>query len=409
MTDGPRALSCPNCGAPIVVRAVGNTVTVVCGNCGSSLDATDPDLTILKQSIAAGARSRIPLGTRGFLAGIEWEAIGFLERSGGGGSWQETLLFNPWEGYRFLVDDGETWRLGTPLDRLPTEAGEIATLGGDRFTRIESYQAQVDFVVGEFYWRVAVGETVDVCDYEGLGEASLSREANAAEVAWTRLEPQGDGVVESAFGIAPVAPQRSAGLDDERAPTFNTIVAGIATFLLLAVLMLAPWGVTVLDTTVVVIPDGPAAAAKFGPVALDRRRSGVAVRGSADLENAWVELDFALVNRATQERYEASATAEHYRGRDSDGEWTEGDRRPDVTFAALPRGSYDLVVEATAHVWPARQSWERPAAASEPPIPVRVTVTRNATFWGVLWLALIVIWAIPLTQWFFWYQRNNDE
>ncbi len=409
MTDTPRALSCPNCGAPIVVRAVGNTVTVVCGNCGSSLDATDPDLAILNQSVAAGSRSRIPLGSRGFLAGIEWEAIGFLERSGGGGSWQETLLFNPWAGYRFLVDDGETWRLGTPLDRLPSEVGDAATLDGDRYQATDRYDAQVDFVVGEFYWRVAVGEAVAVADYEGPGDTTLSREANAAEVGWTRLEPQGEGVVESAFGIAAEAPpRRAASLDDEAAPTFNTIIAGIATALLLLILMFGPWAQQVLVETIVVTPDGPTVTQKFGPVVLTRASSGVAVRGYAELENAWVDLDFALVNRANQDRYDGTTTAEHYRGRDSDGEWTEGDRGPEVGFASLPRGEYDLIVEATAHVWPARGSWDPAPPYGETPIPVMVEVTRNKLFWGVLLVALIAIWAIPAMQWFTWYQARQE-
>jgi hypothetical protein len=44
------ALSCRNCGAPLVIRAAGQSQSVVCGNCGSIADATDPNVGILQRA-----------------------------------------------------------------------------------------------------------------------------------------------------------------------------------------------------------------------------------------------------------------------------------------------------------------------------------------------------------------------
>jgi hypothetical protein len=400
-----RSLICPNCGAPVTVRAVGITLTVVCANCGSSLDAADPDLAILHQSLAARSRARIPLGTRGRLGGIEWEAIGYLERSGGGGNWDETLLFNPWVGYRFLVHAEGEWRSGTPMDVVPEESGNAVLLGGDRFRAEEGYDATVDFVVGEFYWRVAVGETVSVVDFDGPGDAMLSREANGAEVSWTRLEKHGDGVVERAFGLEPPA-THSRG--SREAPLVKSLIALIATVILLFISIIGPREQQVINTVLMPVPDGPALTETIGVVTLKSRRSIVAVTSRSDLDNAWVDLDFALVNRATQERFEAYTIVEAYSGTDSEGRWREGDANRTIHFASLPRGSYDVIVEASAHKWPARGYFEPLPEFLGPPTPVNITVSRDASISGNLWLALLLIWLLPGWQWLVYFNSEDD-
>ena len=45
-----RALSCPNCGGIVNVRAQGLTVSVLCEHCGSTLDATSPDLQVIARA-----------------------------------------------------------------------------------------------------------------------------------------------------------------------------------------------------------------------------------------------------------------------------------------------------------------------------------------------------------------------
>ena len=86
---------CPGCGGSLEIRAAGYTTTVACRYCGSVIDVASPDATLITQYHQAIADLAIPLGTRGTLAGIEWEAIGWQSRSAAGEGWDEFLLFNP--------------------------------------------------------------------------------------------------------------------------------------------------------------------------------------------------------------------------------------------------------------------------------------------------------------------------
>jgi hypothetical protein len=59
------------------------------------LDAVDPEIKLIARHQEAAANLEIPLGTRGTLRGVEWAAIGYLERSENWSGWAEYLLFNP--------------------------------------------------------------------------------------------------------------------------------------------------------------------------------------------------------------------------------------------------------------------------------------------------------------------------
>ena len=76
-TPQVKALNCPSCGAPLTIRGLGHSLTVVCESCLSVLDAKDPNLQVL-QKFEAQERIQpdIPLGTRGFFAGRSNPGIG---------------------------------------------------------------------------------------------------------------------------------------------------------------------------------------------------------------------------------------------------------------------------------------------------------------------------------------------
>src|SRR5277367_1134518 len=103
----PKALYCPNCGGPVELRGFGHALTVVCPQCLSVLDATTPEFQILQKfQEAQRIEPQIPLGTRGKFNNIEFEAIGFQERTAGAGSdaysWYEYLLAGTHTSYRRL-------------------------------------------------------------------------------------------------------------------------------------------------------------------------------------------------------------------------------------------------------------------------------------------------------------------
>jgi ribosomal protein S27AE len=119
-----KSFNCPNCGAPVVIRGFATTLSVVCGNCHSILDAKDPNFAVLQRFQAAERiQPLIPLGTRGKIRGDPYEVIGFQVRTitaeGVDYSWEEYLLFNPYKGFRYLTQYQGHWNDTTVLRTLP--------------------------------------------------------------------------------------------------------------------------------------------------------------------------------------------------------------------------------------------------------------------------------------------------
>lgn len=353
-----KALSCPACGAPVALHAAGYTVSVVCAHCGSTLDALAPDLALIEKAEAVARKPRIPLGRRGEIGGVSWEAVGYLERRAGGSRWSEYLLFNPYYGYRFLIDDGRCWSLGHLFDGEPRMVGyKQRQLGDARLDRFEDpYDATVRFVLGEFYWRVTAGETVRVTDYVMPG-IMLSMEEAEDEVTWTRIDLLDRGIVEKAFGIPEKKNLIQRPSPHERSPWLPLlmplwVIAVLACLALLGLTWLQPPHVDLGGNRLLTRLDMPEQSASVGPFNLPRPYNRVVVRAWGDgLDNQWIDADLSLVNEKTQQSYDAYALAEHYSGYDSDGPWSEGSSVTDVVFSHVPQGRYDLVVDYSAHTW----------------------------------------------------------
>ncbi|MBB5713750.1 DUF4178 domain-containing protein [Sphingomonas aerophila] len=410
-----KTLNCPNCGGTIALRAAGTTVSLVCEHCGSTLDATQPELRVIVEANRALHRPLIPLGSRGELDGVTWEVTGYLERTDGEEPWSEYLLFNPYEGYAFLIDDGDRFSLGRLLDRVPGWDDNALSVGGQVFEPTwPTYEARVTFVVGEFYWRVKVGERVQVTDY-AAPNLMLSAEENGAERSWTRSKLLARGTAEAAFRI----PARQASWDstpraDEPSPYRRNlrealVIAALAAAVLLFLGITAPSNRLVLTRQIDVPFDEKSHNVVIGPVDLPSARQSVHVRARVDtLNNSWLDIDYSLVERRTQQSYAGYATAERYSGRDSDGAWSEGDNDPGVRFSSIPRGTYDLVIDGAAHRWvdpKAAPAGFTPifGSADLPPqdmVPVTVEVRRGGGTGGLLFLFLVLIAAWPLILWF---------
>lgn len=97
-----RAFNCPHCVSPLSVHS-GAIESVACASCGSIIGIDNENVQLLARA-AQSMRIEpwLPLGSKGKLHDIEWEAIGFLRRSTQSGgmdyAWSEYLLFNAEQG-----------------------------------------------------------------------------------------------------------------------------------------------------------------------------------------------------------------------------------------------------------------------------------------------------------------------
>ena len=128
-------------------------------------------------------------------------------------------------------------------------------------------------MLGEFYWRVAAGETVATDDYVRPGWM-LSREANGEEISWTLAELLDPKEMNRAFGVPP--PERDwPPMPHQPSPygplikVWGKIGLGAIAFLLLLSLVFGGH-TTLLEQAVSVPMDGKTRTATLGPITVNR-------------------------------------------------------------------------------------------------------------------------------------------
>ncbi len=166
-------VNCPKCGGPLTLFAPDQSQRVTCGSCHSLLDCGQGKLEYLQTLSGRGIdKPLIPLGSVGKLFDTEYTVIGFMGRfavwEGKHFPWTEYLLYNPAKGFRWLVRNQGHWSFveAVPLSKV-TQRGDRADVGfdGREFKLYDRGAAHVQFVVGEFYWRVTTEEKVHTSDY----------------------------------------------------------------------------------------------------------------------------------------------------------------------------------------------------------------------------------------------------
>ncbi len=222
--SGGRTLACPNCGAALNVK-LDSTQTIVCDQCKSVVDLSGGiggDLAHYRQNVPY--EPQIPLGTVGTLAlgsasELPWQVVGFAAKreipqdaEDDAGSWREYLLYNRTAGFAFLVDAQDGWSSAIPLTGAPDVRGDTASWQGSTYRKLYDYQSTVQFVLGEFYWRVRRDDRTAHTDYQGTGSAAsrkLNRERTRGEgveeVVWSGGEAVPSARIVSAFRLAPDA------------------------------------------------------------------------------------------------------------------------------------------------------------------------------------------------------------
>lgn len=415
------ALVCPKCGAPVRVTAAGRSLSVVCGGCGSTLDAATPELRLLQAGAAALAIPEIALGTRAMLADIEWEVVGYLERDSAGEGWREYLLFNPWEGYAWLVD-ADGFALGRPILGEPdaSEVERMARLDGEVWQGRRRYEAEVTLALGEFPWRVMVGERVSVAEYQ-RGRSTLCRERGAQGTHWTLLEPMAEARISAAFGIGerparPVPPPPLASLWPQK------LAVAMVAFMLMWLIDARFQPTTPLPAADIDVPINGSDISASVPIELPPGRNYVVIRADprgTGLDNEWLDIDYTLVDRRTQASFPVSAVAEYYRGVDGEGPWAEGDEHPRTSLSAIPGGQYDLIVEAKG------DRWQAPGTLLTAPDPyglpdmtppavrtISISMVAGGTDGEAFFWASLLLFAWPLCL-LFWQmeakQQQEDE
>src|SRR5580658_8796415 len=224
----PHALTCPNCGGPVERRGFGYSMTAVCPQCLTVLDTSSPLLQVLQKIEKEQSRRTpvIPLGSRGTFQGTLWEMIGFQTREvvedGETFEWEEYLLFNPYKGFRYLTQYDGHWNFVGPLEAMPQNPNQrgLYPVFYDNlvYKHFSGGDATTTFVLGEFPWRVKVGDQVAAHDYVNPPFV-LSSEATQGEITWSRGEYVPGPAIWKAFQLPGSAPPAHGIYLNQPSPT----------------------------------------------------------------------------------------------------------------------------------------------------------------------------------------------
>ena len=388
-----RTIACPNCGGSVAIRANGLSISAACASCGSVIDVAGPELKLIGEAAARTKQPLIAIGSRAELAGSLWEVVGFQTRSDvvEGWSWDEYLLFSPYQGFRFLVADDENWTFYAMLPQDVPHPGDGAD-DGRHYRLMSDSRARTDYVLGEFYWRVRVGDEVAVAEY-GDSPYLLSRETRDDEISWSRGVQLMAETVTQAFKLAPEAVVPTlfdAAMARRRG---NRSVRRITALALLALCLLSvvPFGrsrnaVLFQQDYVTGVADRgrPLVTADF---TVPDAGGNLAIDIHAAVTNGWAQFGLSLVNVATEATLSADISVSEYEGVDDDGSWTEGGRDEQALFARVPGGTYRLLIDTDA------QAYMDPAAGQ---VAFTATIRRHVPSVALFWLSLVTLIAYPV-------------
>jgi hypothetical protein len=202
------ACECPTCGGALPLAAPGTAERIVCKYCGTVSDVRRGGaLQALGRAPKPPMEPFVPIGAQGNLRNLRVTCVGFVIRGctveGIRYHWREYLLYaGASAGYVWLMEEDGSWKFVTPL-----AAGDVQTVQRGVVYRMARYmwkqhvQAQVEHVVGEFYWKVEIGESVSATDYQG-SNGIVSVEQTDTEVTHSFCAPMSRQEVATAFGLA---------------------------------------------------------------------------------------------------------------------------------------------------------------------------------------------------------------
>ena len=390
------AMGCPNCGGALDLIAPDKTERVTCPFCNSLLDVNQGDLTYLHALNPSPSDDFVlPIGAEGTFASSEkYKIIGAMVRSvtieGTKYFWHEYLLYNASIGFRWLVHSDNHWNFVETINAAEvTATGNAANYNSKNFRIFQDAPATVEYVKGEFYWRVEQGETVRAVDYVAPPQM-LSLEQTQNEMNWSLGTYLTVSEVEKAFGASGLPKPWNVAPNQPFTGGFY-IKTGLAMLVLLcaaAIFMIPASGFSnnALAQQIVLQPlaNENASQTVFSqPFEIKSRRNVKITANAPGVNNSWANLDVDLVDEQNNNIESVPIDVEYYNGVEDGEAWTEGGQSSDATMSSLPAGKYSLRVEGS---W---GNWQQPLAVN---IKVEQNVTRGVNFI----LAFLLLSILPL-------------
>lgn len=222
--------NCPNCGSSIH-WVNGLTSHLNCQSCGSELTVGKDKAELITANnlrLSQNTLFTLPIGSTGRLKKREFYVMGAIRYAetdaqetfdnlfnGANrvltpeGQWSEYLLYNPTQGFLWLVEADEGWNISETLSDWPRLDRNRQPQG---YGKLYDYGGRVEVAAGAFYWRVRSGDLNYYSDYRDGQSRKLGAELNSHEMAWSRSTPIAYREIADAFNLTSRAPHYTANM-----------------------------------------------------------------------------------------------------------------------------------------------------------------------------------------------------
>ncbi len=410
-----KGFKCPNCGGPVNLELPGKSQTIRCPYCSSILEPQH-DVLVLREKYNEKLKYRmwVPLGAMGTLEGVQYKCVGMVVRGDDDdGEWSEYLLFNPYHGYRYLVESSGHWTLvrsepglgfdssGRPGMTGPT--GKIL-LAGKKLKYFTHYDATVKSIVGEFPWQASLGEENEVTEYinppyqascevvyayvapdgkqyskkelEDLGSRKGETGERLNEIAnnrrliesnWSIGEYKYPEEIQAAFDLKEMPAKVGFGMCEpnpaKRRYLFSLVWSALlflATSVTCSVVSGRAEEKNILTRTLSLNSaefeyktEGATDYLEFnfepGNIELTKE-TNVEFKFSSALSQQWVSFNVFMINESTGAGYIYDGELSRYYGGSGEDAWSEGANDTDFTTEKMPPGNYYLFVAGATNV-----------------------------------------------------------
>lgn len=410
-----KGFKCPNCGGPVNLELPGKSQTIRCPYCSSILEP-EHDVLVLREKYDEKLKYRmwVPLGAMGTLEGVQFKCVGMVVRGDDdGGEWSEYLLFNPYHGFRYLVESSGHWTLvrsepGLGFDKSgrPGMMGPTGTvlLAGKKLKYFTHYDATVKSIVGEFPWQASIGEENEVTEYinppfqascevvyayvdadgkqyskkelEDISHSNATeREAlrdikktrRLVESNWSIGEYKYPEEIQAAFNLNEMPTKVGFGMCEpnpaKRRYLFSLVwstLLFLATSVTCSVVSGRAEEKNILSRTLTLNTadfEFKTEAAtdylefNFEPGNIElTKETNVAFWFSSALSQEWISFNVFMINEATGAGYIYDGELSRYYGGSGEDAWSEGSNETDFTTEKMPPGNYYLFVAGATNI-----------------------------------------------------------
>jgi len=359
----PQNIKCGSCGAGLTVKDEQSQM-VVCEYCGSQLDVSAVEQTVLGKGVGHKPYFPLELGDSFHHKATRFEVISrmaFIEDNDISEMTKEYLLYNPRRGAMWLGEYGGHYSVSYPSHVMPTKdpfnvgrGDVIKTHDGNRWVAEGKGTYTLHYVDGALPWIARIGDRIQYAEFTEKSGSGKRYEAQriGSEIEYGTGRAMALESVRRATRKPELGKETATRSIEDPAGKRSWFVQLMAIALAAAVLngLLAFYcyrsGAVVLRQHF--SPSELTQGVLSRPFGLRGKGKITRITAKAPLDNAWMSLKTAIVRGDDMAVHLYDTGIEYYHGRSGGESWSEGSRSSTLLLKIPDPGKYRLFVQAVS-------------------------------------------------------------